>query len=165
VEDARSLERAAVSYLRRFAASSARLRKVLRRRIFRAERRGEALDRGALETEIDAIVLRMQARGLVDDEAYAKAVASSLRRRGTSRRAMRAKLRGKDLPADVVDAVLEADEVPELDAAWRYARRRKFGPYRVKERADRRQKDLAAMGRAGFGYGVSREVVDADQPR
>ena len=32
------------------------------------------------------------------------------------------------------------------------------------ERADRRQKDLAAMARAGFRLDVARQVIDADGP-
>ena len=50
-----------------------------------------------------------------------------------------------------------------MDAAWRLARRRRFGPYRGDNRAERRDRDLAAMGRAGFGYGIAKTIIDADQ--
>src|SRR3546814_7265925 len=40
---------------------------------------------------------------------------------------------------------------PELAAAIAYARRRRLGPFRTPDaRADRRDKDLAALARAGF---------------
>ncbi len=107
----------------------------------------------------------MNAAGLVDDARYARALAETLRRRGTSRRAMRAKLRQKDLPAALVDEVLEAEEgeASEVKAAWRYAERRRLGPFRRSDRAERRKRDLAAMGRAGFSYGVARDVVDGER--
>lgn len=164
VEDARSLERAALSYLGRFAASSVRLRQVLRRRIDRAERRGDDPDRPALEAEIDAVVQRMLDRGMLDDAAFAKGLAESLRRRGTSTRGMRAKMRQKGLSADQIDAALASDETSELEAAWRYAQRRRLGPFSRRDRAERRQKDLASMGRAGFGYGVAQAVIDGEPP-
>jgi len=166
VEDARTLERAAIAYLRRFPASSPRLRKVLRRRLDRAERRGDELDRAGLERAIDEVVEAMCARGLVDDATYARALAESFRRRGLSRRALGSKLRQKDVPAELIDAVMEADRAggddAEREAAWRYAKRRRLGPFRRADRAERRDRDLAAMGRAGFGFGVARDVVDGE---
>ncbi len=159
------LERAARAYLQRFVASSGRLRRVLRRRLSRAERRGEEIDRPAMEQEVERVVERMTALGLVDDAAYARGVAESLRRRGLSRRALRAKLREKDLPAALVDVVLaEVAGDDELGAAWRFARRRRLGPFSRGDRAARRERDLAALGRAGFGYGVARAVVDGEPP-
>ncbi len=54
---------------------------------------------------------------------------------------------------------------PELTAAIAFARRRKLGPWRPPElRAEHRSQDLATLGRAGFGYGVARLVVEAEDP-
>ena len=50
----------------------------------------------------------------------------------------------------------------EWRAAVALARRRHLGPYRpLTERKDRRNRDLAAMARAGFDYDVARKVIDA----
>ena len=52
---------------------------------------------------------------------------------------------------------------PELAAALAYARRRRLGPYRGPDtRMDRREKDLAALGRKGFGYDLARRVIETD---
>ena len=52
---------------------------------------------------------------------------------------------------------------PELAAAATYARRRRLGPWGpAAMRAERQAKDLAALGRAGFGYAAARKVVEAD---
>jgi len=43
------------------------------------------------------------------------------------------------------------------------ARRRRLGPYRMPEvRAERRDKDLAALARAGFDYDTARRVIEAE---
>jgi regulatory protein len=42
------------------------------------------------------------------------------------------------------------------------ARRRRLGPYRPEaDREARREKDLAALARAGFGYDIARTVIEA----
>jgi regulatory protein len=51
-----------------------------------------------------------------------------------------------------------------LAAAIALARRRGLGPYRKKEGAAVRDKDVASLARAGFSYDIARKVVDADDP-
>jgi regulatory protein len=63
---------------------------------------------------------------------------------------------------EVIAAALAGEEGDELAAAHALARRRKLGPYRAGERASFRQKDLAALARAGFAFGIAREVIDGD---
>ena len=46
-----------------------------------------------------------------------------------------------------------------------YARKRGLGPYREPAtRREARDKDLASLGRRGFGYDLARRVIDADDP-
>ena len=56
----------------------------------------------------------------------------------------------------------EGEVEDEHTAAHALARRRKLGPYRPGERAPYREKDLAAMARAGFSYGIAREIIDGE---
>ncbi|MGK0359646.1 MAG: regulatory protein [Bradymonadia bacterium] len=171
----RRLENGALAHLQRFTASEFELRRVLKRRISRAEAKGAEQDRAELEEAIDDIITRFKGRQLVDDAALAHGLVRSYRGRGLSRRAIQHKLRGKGIDSEFVDAALSQwDEAlieermddegpvdPDLDAAWRLARRRRFGPYRRDNRAERRDRDLAAMGRAGFGYGIAKTIIDA----
>jgi regulatory protein len=55
-------------------------------------------------------------------------------------------------------------EVAELEAAATYARRRRLGPHRrdPEARAERRERDLAALARAGFSYAIAQQIIDAD---
>ena len=59
----------------------------------------------------------------------------------------------------------EAEGVdPELERAVAYVRRRRLGPMRhdPEQRRARRERDLAAVARAGFPFGVALRVIDAE---
>lgn len=162
-----ALETAALDYLERYASSVANLRRVLMRRIERAARAG-TIERSDGRARVEAIVERLADRRLVDDGAYADGRARSLARQGRSRAAIARTLAAKGVEPDAIEAALTAlAESGETDvqAALRFARRRRLGPFRApKERAARRDRDLAALGRAGFSYEVARRVVDAESP-
>ncbi|MGY8803890.1 MAG: regulatory protein RecX, partial [bacterium] len=46
----------------------------------------------------------------------------------------------------------------------RYARRRRLGQFRLDPdvREERRQRDLAALGRSGFSYGIASRIIEAE---
>ena len=162
------LERAALHYLERYSASAEMLRKTLRRRATkRAQARGE--EPAAFEEMIDAVVAKAVAGGLVDDARFAAARLATLRRRGASARGASAKLAAKGVPREVVEAAMQAEgaqnnpEDAEIEAARAYARRRRLGPHRPAEtRQAHRERDLAALARAGFRYDLARDIVDTD---
>jgi len=120
-----------------------------------------------MQEAIEALVGKLERLELIDDRRYAELKVVALHARGRSQRAIRATLAAKGLDRSTIDDALGSqfgDPIAaEREAAIRYARRRRLGPYRDEtQRADRRQKDLAAMARAGFAYGVARDVVQAD---
>jgi len=175
--DPASLEKAAVRHLQRYVATAEQLRRVLRRRLDRAVRLGDPEDLPDVEQvreDIEVVIARMQTAGLVDDRKLAFALAAELLRRGSSVPLIRMKLRQKGIEGELLDEAItsvlatsrEAGIDPELAAATAYARRRRLGPFRLRvaERAERRQKDLAALARRGFGYGVAKRVIDAEDP-
>lgn len=157
------LFRAAVHYLERYASSSGNLRRVLERKILRRarERGEEPADFAPLVEETIAHLVELK---LIDDEAFAQAKVASLRRRGTSRRQVLAKLGQKGVERETAAAAMAGDETEEADAALAYARRRRLGPFRTADRAGKRDRDLAAMVRAGFGYTLAASVIDGDDP-
>ncbi len=154
------LENAALHYLERFASSSGNLRRVLMRKVERSARlHGTDVASGA--RLVDEIIARYLRSGLLDDRAYAAQKAASLRRRGASRYAIRGKLAVKGVGGDLIDATLEAETAAsELAAACALVRRRRLGPCRPPgARAGLRQKDLAALARAGFSLDLARRVL------
>jgi regulatory protein len=166
---ARYLENAATFYLERYPSTAEGLRRVLQRRVQRAER-AEAPVMENVQQTIDAIVARFVAAGVIDDKAFAQTKARALHRRGVSTRLTRQKLRFAGIADETLDqAMAGLDEELHTDprqrewkAAAAFARRRRLGPYRPeKDRKEARARDLAAMARAGFDYELARKVIDA----
>lgn len=163
-----SLERAALHYLERFASSAENLRRVLLRKVERAAHHHEDIDREAAVGWIDDLIARYRRAGLLDDKAYAEARTTSLHRRGASARKIRLSLAQKGVAADTVDAALEelgerVEGDAEMQAAIALVRRRRLGVYRPSSaRADYRDRDLAALARAGFSYDIARRVIEAE---
>jgi len=163
---AKYLENAALYYLQRFSSSAANLRRVMMRKVDRsAHYHGTDKDEGA--ALVDVMIERYLASGLLDDATYAAGRARSLHRRGNSARSIRSTLLSKGVGQNFIDDALaglaENGGDPELSAAARLARRRRLGPYRTDEdREQRREKDLAALARAGFSYDTARQVIEAE---
>jgi len=162
------LERIAVAHLQRHASSVENLRRVLRRRIARSCTHHDR-DPAELEDPLSELLVRLERAGLLDDRRYGASLVRTARARGASRREIESKLRFKGIDPELARALThdEGDGDPEkaeTEAAWRYARRRRLGPYRndPETRLERRQRDLAALGRRGFGYGIACQVVDGD---
>ena len=161
------LEAAALRYLERYAASARHLERLLLNKVRRsAEAHGTDAEAGA--AFVRGLVDRLQGSGILDDRRYAEGKAQSLRRKGGSARAIRAALAVKGVARETVEtALITADEESvgaeaDLAAARRFAERRRLGPWRAKDRAAHRLKDLAALGRAGFSYDVARRVIDGE---
>jgi regulatory protein len=162
---ARSLENVAVFYLQRFAATESQLRKVLLRRVDRSLK-VHGGERAEMVGWVDALVGKLERAGLVNDTAYAGMKAHSLRASGRSSRVIALKLRQKGVAAPLVQEKLaEATaELSEDEAARIWARKKRLGPFRrdPSTRKELRQKDLAALARAGFAFTVAKKVIDSD---
>ena len=152
---AESLEEAALSYVARYATTQAKLERYLSRKL---RERGWG-EEG--EPPVGAIAGRMVEAGYVDDAAFAQARSGSLLRRGYGARRIDQAL----FQAGVGEAVSQ-DVAPGEGEARRaaliLARRRGFGPF-GREPLDekRREKQIAAMLRAGHSFAAARAIIDA----
>lgn len=153
--DGPRLEEMALAYVARFAVSAGKLEAYLARKLKERGWEGEGPPPAA------AIVARFVEAGYVDDAAWARSKSSSLLRRGYGqRRVDQALVAGgiaEDLRADV-----RAGEAEARRSALALARKRRFGPFSRTE-PDRalREKQLAAMLRAGHRLDTARELVNA----
>jgi len=157
--DAARLEELALAYVARFATSAAKLERYLRRKL--RERGWDGAEDSGREPDLAALVGRYVELGYVDDEAFARAKSGSLLRRGYGPRRVRQAL-GEAGIAEEVREEVRPDAPAERRAALALARKRGFGPFGA-ERPDRarREKQLAAMLRAGHTLDSAREMVDA----
>ena len=150
------LEELALAYVARFATTQAKLHGYLQRKL--RERGWE----GDGSPPVEALVQRHVAAGHVDDDAWARMKTGSLLRRGYGIRRV-----GEALGQAGVAAQVRA-ELPQREqrrAALVLARRRRFGPFAPAE-PDRaaRDKQVAAMLRAGHPLDIARWIVDARDP-
>jgi regulatory protein len=167
--DQKKLEELALRYVERFATTRAKLREYLRRKLRERGWKGET------EPDLEAMAERFASLGYVDDAAYALSKAQSLSGRGYGKRRLVQTLRVAGVEEnDSEGARAHADE-EALSAALRFAERRRLGPFASAPYRDHkdREKALAAMLRAGHGFGLARAIIglppgaeiDADQLR
>ncbi len=161
--DRARLEELALAYVARFATSAGKLRSYLHRKLRERGVEGEE------PPDVDGLVARFVARGYVDDEAYGRAKAGDLANRGHGPRRVEQALRAAGI-GDDLRSRLAPGELGRRQAALMLARKRRFGPFGLGPGpgADRdgclrlRQKQLAAMIRAGHDFATAHRIVDAD---
>lgn len=154
---AAALEELALRYVSRFATTRAKLLTFLRRKV---RERGWA--DGEAPVQFEALADRLCSLGYVDDAAFAVAKAGSLSRRGYGPGRVEQALRQAGVDEDDGSEARQLASSEAVEAALRFARRRRLGPWApAQPDPAARQKALAAMIRAGHGFGLSREIVSA----
>ncbi len=161
------LRNIALHYLERYATSAQNLKRALERRVIKAARHHDT-DMALARSWIDEVVDTLVRADAIDDSRYADGKTITMLLRGQSPAKVRAYLASKGVGKDTITAALDAarDTLgnPDLEAALAYAIRRRFGPFRTSEDTrEIRDKELAAMGRAGFRYEIARKIVDATE--
>ncbi len=149
------LEELALAYVARFSVTEAKLKGYLRRKLRERGWGGEG------EPPVDAIAARFVSAGYIDDAAYARARSGSLLRRGYGERRIGQDLKVAGIADDVREQV-RSDQSAQRRAALALAKKRRFGPFAAKP-IDRalREKQIAAMLRAGHPLDSARELVNA----
>lgn len=159
--DAPRLEELALAYVARFATSAAKLEAYLARKL-RERGWAESEDGAEGGQVVAAIVARFVAAGYVDDAAFARARSGSLLRRGYGMRRVGQALGAAGIAEGIRHAATPGEAV-QRRAALALARKRGFGPFGKAPLVDRqvREKQVAAMLRAGHPLDSARELVDA----
>ena len=156
--DSARLNALALSYVARFSTSSAKLQTYLQRKLRERGWEDEA------QPDLAAIGAKYVKLGYIDDEAYARSKAGGLLNRGYGPRRVSQALYAAGIDEEIRDDVAP-DETRKREAAWTLARKRRFGPfYQGELLPDRREKQIAAMLRAGHGFNHVRKVMDASCP-
>ena len=156
--DSKRLEELALRYVGRYATTRAKLTAYLARKL--RERGWE----GQREPELERLASRFSELGYVDDAAFALARSRALSSRGYGKRRLDRTLRIAGVgEADSAAARDHADQAA-VEAALRYARRRRIGPFASAAPDPRlREKAIAAMVRAGHSFALAR-IISAMAP-
>lgn len=153
--DSSRLQELALAYVARFSTTAAKLETYLKRKL--RERGWD--DEG--EPDLSAISARYVDLGYIDDALYAKAKAGGLLGRGYGPRRVTQALYAAGVSEEIRDNLAPGD-LAKREAVQTMARKRRFGPYFVGTlEPDRREKQIAAMLRAGHGFDNVRLVINA----
>ncbi len=145
----------ALRYVERYATTREKLRQYLKGKLYERGWAGEG------EAPIEALVERFDELGYVDDRSYGESKARSLERRGYGTRRVDQALTAAGIEPELREAIRE--EVDEVEAAVAYARRKRIGPFAMeKPGPELRQKQFAAMVRAGHSFEIAKAVLDAE---
>ena len=152
-----ALNELALRYVGRFATTRAKLITYLRRKIReRGWHEGEQPDLAEFAEKLARL-------GYVDDAAFAVAKSRALTGRGYGARRVRQSLKAAGV-GEEDSAGAQADaEAERVEAALRFARRRRVGPF-AEQKLDRPQREraIAAMIRAGHSFALSRAIAMLD---
>ncbi|PZO84021.1 MAG: RecX family transcriptional regulator [Micavibrio aeruginosavorus] len=154
-----------LAYLQRFPTSVPNFRKVMLRKIDKSCKHHTEQDREACLTILDKTVQEFERQGYLNDEAYLRGMINSLRRRGLSAQGIAAKLQQKGLGREITQETLQehdaqsGTENPDFAAAILLTKRKKIGPFRA-AKEENRNRELAALARAGFGYEYASKALD-----
>lgn len=152
--DAATLDELALAYVGRFATTRSKLGTYLARKL---RERGWGAEQ---PPDIEQLVERLAASGYVDDEAYALSKSRTLTARGYGPRRVGQALRAAGIDEEDSGDARELAQSQAVEAALRFARRRRIGPFGDGS-GDRsaRDKALAAMVRAGHAFSLSNAIL------
>lgn len=152
------LENAGAYYLQRFAASESQFRRVMERKIQLSCRDHPDQNSESCLTLLDQVVQKFVGLGYLNDHAYAQGLIYSLTQRGFSRKRIELELGKKGISRDLASSCLP-DSNPEHERykAVLYAKRKKIGPFSLRE--NDQQRSLSSLARGGFNYDLCCDVI------
>ena len=163
-------QRAAYRYLERYATTEANLIFILTRKAGRILEEDENRDEKLNEASdwIKEVVKKCVEYGLVDDKLYGQARINAFLNAGNSIPVIKNKLRAKGVPIDIINQLIGGITVNNpnvnLKSSIKYIKKRRFGPYRIREpRENTDKKEQASMARAGFSYDETMRVLKASR--
>lgn len=152
--DRKRLEELALRYVERYATTRSKLRAYLQRKL---RERGWS-EPGA--PDLEALAARFAELGYVDDAAFALSKSQALAARGYGKRRLLDKLRLAGVEEDDSRAAREHADDQAIEAALRFAQRRRIGPFGTIATEHReREKAIAAMVRAGHAFALARAIA------
>jgi regulatory protein len=154
--DEGKLNELALRYVGRFATTRAKLRAYLQRKV-----RERGWD-GQAPPDLEAMVRTFAERGYVDDAGYALSKSRALTARGYGKRRVVDALRVAGVDESDGEAARELADADAIAAGLRFAQKRRIGPFADGQLDDPRQREkaIAAMVRAGHGFGLARAIAE-----
>ncbi len=161
------LHNSGLYYLERFAASKKHFIFVMSRKVMRSCAYHKDQDYNDCISMVHELADRFEKAELLNDKVFSENVINSLRKKGFSKNAILARMAKKGIARDLTLSSLNevdtrfSDENPEeaeKEAALRFAKRKRIGPFSNGRPKDYK-KSLGMMARAGFSYELSNQIL------
>ena len=151
-------------YLKRFESSVENLRSVLQKRVNQYARENPEFNKQEAYQWVENVLAEFEKLHYLDDERFTEIKVRHYLAVGKPARYIQNKLREKGVANAQIDEMLDDFGYNPQEMALKLAKRKKIGPFRPNEEARKlnRQKDMAALIRAGFDYDVVAEIMGMD---
>ena len=151
-------------YLKRFESSVENLRRVLKRRVDDYARQTPDFNKAEAYGWIEELLQEFESWHYLDDERYAEIKIRDYLSAGKPERYIKTKLFQKGIAEETINRLLNNQEYDPREMALKLARKKKIGPFRPDDESRRqnRQKDMAALVRAGFDYDLVCDILIED---
>ncbi len=151
-------------YLKRFESSVENLRSVLQKRVNQYAKENPDFNKQEAYQWVEDVLTEFEKLHYLDDERFTEIKVRSYLSVGKPARYIQNKLREKGIANAQIEDMLDDFGYNPQEMALKLAKRKKIGPFRPDEesRKQNRQKDMAALIRAGFDYDVVSEIMGSD---
>lgn len=151
-------------YLKRFESSVENLRSVLQKRVNRYALENPDFDKHEAYQWIENILTDFEKLHYLDDKRFTEIKVRHYLSAGKPARYIQNKLREKGVADAKIEEMLDEFGYDPENMVLALAKRKKIGPFRPDEEQRKacRQKDMAALIRAGFDYDVVSEIMGYD---
>ncbi len=151
-------------YLKRFESSVENLRSVLQKRVNQYARENPDFNKEEAYQWVENVLTEFEKLHYLDDERFTEIKVRHYLAVGKPARYIQNKLREKGIANAQIEEMLDDFGYNPQEMALKLAKRKKIGPFRPDEETRKlnRQKDMAALIRAGFDYDVVSEIMGMD---
>ena len=151
-------------YLKRFESSVENLRSVLQKRVNQYAKENPDFNKQEAYQWVEDVLTEFEKMHYLDDKRFTEIKVRSYLAAGKPARYIQNKLREKGIANAQIEDMLDDFGYNPQEMALKLAKRKKIGPFRPDEESRKinRQKDMAALIRAGFDYDVVAEIMGAD---
>lgn len=151
-------------YLKRFESSVENLRSVLQKRVNQYAKENPDFNKQEAYQWVEDVLTEFEKLHYLDDKRFTEIKVRSYIAAGKPARYIQNKLREKGIANAQIEDMLDDFGYNPQEMALKLAKRKKIGPFRPDEESRKinRQKDMAALIRAGFDYDVVAEIMGAD---
>ena len=151
-------------YLKRFESSVENLRSVLQNRVNQYAKENPDFNKQEAYQWVEDVLTEFEKLHYLDDKRFTEIKVRHYLSTGKPARYIQNKLREKGIANAQIEEMLDDFGYNPQEMALKLAKRKKIGPFRPDEESRKinRQKDMAALIRAGFDYDVVAEIMGAD---